>query len=282
MKRVIARVVLAASTAFALGLSGSVLAGQEPFKAQSTADGQPDIQGAWRGDPFSTCNLETGQCHEDNNITQGRAQRVRKPTISIVDPKDGRMPYQPWAAAKREEMENRRNDPQSRRDIFPGTLCLFGMPRLSGFRVTQTPGFVVMTWENNHGYRVIPLAGAPHVGDGVKLAFGDARGRWEGNTLVVSTTNLNDWTWLDAAASFHSDALTLVERLTIADSNTLVYQVTVDDPKVYTRPWSVEVRLRRTQAAAGDDFAGEFLEDACVEGTERNLSRMLRGMDHRR
>src|SRR6185436_14313497 len=96
--------------------------------------------------------------------------------------------------------------------------CLPGIPRIGGFHVIQTKDFVVMTWERAHGYRAIPLGWA-HPGDGVKLLLGDARGHWDGNTLVVETTHFNDWTWLDSAAAFHSDAMTVVERFTPTDPN---------------------------------------------------------------
>ena len=100
--------------------------------------------------------------------------------------------------------------------------------------------------------------------------MGDARGRWEGNTLVVETTNLNDWDWFDYTGTFHSDAIGLVERFTFVDANTIQYQFTVTDPKVFTRPWTVAVSLERIHRAA--DY--EMMEHACVEG-ERGVAALL-------
>ena len=101
------------------------------------------------------------------------------------------------------------------------------------------------------------------------MAMGDARGRWEGNTLIVETTNINDWDWLDAAATFHSDAMTAVERYTILDANTLDYKVTITDPNVFTQPWTAAFKMRRAH-----DPGYEVLEHACVEG-ERAVDHIL-------
>jgi hypothetical protein len=144
-----------------------------------------------------------------------------------------------------------------------------------------------MAWERTHSYRVIPLDRRPHVAPNVKLYMGDARGHWEGNTLVVDTTNLNDWSWLDRDANFHSDELSMVERFTFVDAKTISYQVTIQDPKIYTRPWTMATTIRRTDGP--DHYVDavppslkafregyERLEEACVEG-ERSLVHMLRG-----
>jgi len=156
------------------------------------------------------------------------------------------------------------------------------VPRAGGFKILQTPGYVVMAWERTHGYRVVSLRGGPHVGENIRLAVGDARGHWEGNTLIVETTNVSDWTWFDAAGSFHSDAIRTVERITPVDADTLDYKVTVTDPKVLTRPFTIVVPQKRAKPRADrDELAGEFLEDSCVEGNQRNLERMLRGASAR-
>jgi hypothetical protein len=133
-----------------------------------------------------------------------------------------------------------------------------------------------MAWEWSHAYRVIPLnaSGRPRLAPNVKLAMGDARGRWEGNALVVETTNLNDWDWFDAAGTFHSDALSTVERFEFFDANTIKYQMTVTDPKVFTRPWTAAFSIWRTTPGQ------ELMEAACVEG-DRGVVGIL-GQDPRR
>jgi hypothetical protein len=92
---------------------------------------------------------------------------------------------------------------------------------------------------------VIPLDARPHVGSDIKLWMGDSRGHWEGNTLVVDVTNNNDQTWFAIVGSFHSDALHMTERWTQTAPDHIVYIVTMEDPKVYTRPWKLRVDFRR-------------------------------------
>ena len=133
----------------------------------------------------------------------------------------------------------------------------------------QPAGSVVFVWDDHHAYRVIPLDGRPHVGPDVKLWMGDGRGRWEGNTLIVDTRNLKAKSRLDVVGDFFTDKTHLVERLTFVDANTMNYEATVDDPTVFTRPWTMRVVQRRLP----DD---EMWEWACHEG-ERDAARSFLG-----
>ena len=90
-----------------------------------------------------------------------------------------------------------------------------------GFQILQPAGHVVLLYEAFHSYRIIPLDNRPHIPDSIRLFEGDSRGHWEGDTLVVDVTNQNPGTWFDMAANFHSDALHVVERFTMKDSNTI-------------------------------------------------------------
>jgi hypothetical protein len=130
-----------------------------------------------------------------------------------------------------------------------------------GMRILQPPGYTVMTWEFMHAYRIITMDGRPHIDPTVKLFEGDSRGKWDGDTLVIDVTNQNGRTWIDQSANFHSDAIHVVERITPIDSNNLQYEATVDDPKVYTRPWTVRYFYSRIL-----DPKFEHLEFACIEG----------------
>ena len=112
---------------------------------------------------------------------------------------------------------------------------------LGGF---QTPGQVVMVFEYDRGVRTIYTNGTPHPRGPLNWWMGDSRGRWEENTLVVDVVHFTDQTWLDRAGNFHSDALHLVERYTPAGSDHINYEVTVDDPNVFTRPWTMRKRIR--------------------------------------
>jgi hypothetical protein len=272
-------------SALAIFISGVTLSSQE-WQPKRTPDGQPDISGIiWTTGPDEvayTGDLETGVADPIGRKIQGRGLNSNGRSL-IIDPPNGRIPYQPWAAAKRAQIPHGRpnaeigrtvvdRDPNKLREVRPQYMCLPAAPRVNfdrDFRITQTPGYVIMTWEWSHGYRIIPIDGRPRISPRVKMAMGDARGRWEGNTLVVETTNINDWDWLDAAATFFTDKMTAVERYTILDANMLDYRVTITDPNVFTQPWTAAFKMRRAQSA---DY--EVLEHACVEG-ERAVEHML-------
>jgi hypothetical protein len=250
-----------------------------------TPDGQPDIQGGWRYNRphgvWTANDLETGNDHGESD-TRGQPEVSPGTVSAVIDPADGRIPYQPWAAAKRQEIQSQFLRPLSLRGLRPATLCLNSVPRLyyhMEFQVVQTRGSVVMIWEWSHAYRVISLDERPRVAPNVKLSMGDARGHWEGNTLVVNTANLNDWDWFDLnGATIHSDAISLVERFIFVDANTMNYQVTVTDPMVFTRPWTMAIPLKLDPDHA--PAAGyELMEHACVEG-ERGVGVLL-GKDSR-
>ena len=98
--------------------------------------------------------------------------------------------------------------------------------------------------------------------------MGNSRGSWKGNTLVVDVTNIKGGNWLDQVGNFFSDNAHVVERFTLADANTIDYEVTIDDAKVFTRPWTVRLPLRRARAAGGDKYANETWENACHEGNQ--------------
>jgi hypothetical protein len=142
-----------------------------------------------------------------------------------------------------------------------------GIPRQSldtGFEIVQTPGFLFFIYPYNNAYRIIALDGRPHVDDRIKLWQGDSVGRWEGNTLVVDVRNLNEHAWYDAYGNIHSDALRVQERWVFVSRDRVHYEVTSDDPKVFTRPWTA----RNEFARVADPV--EIWETSCFEG-ERNL-----------
>ena len=281
-------IILAAVVAL-LSLAPVPVAGQAPAAAKTwtpprTLDGQPDIQGVWNNGMGGQYDVE-GILGEVNDLLNVPADpfiipRVRtQPDQSlVVDPADGKIPYQPWALAKKNDNFANHLKPPTRQYLDGRTLCrLPGAPRdvYSGAaeagvvrQIIQTPGYVVMTIEFVHAFRIIPLDGRPHVGENIQLWQGDSRGRWEGNTLVVDVTNSNG-KWLDVSGDFHSDALRVVERWTFVDNDTLGLEVTMEDPKVYTRPWKMAFRFTRNKEK---DY--EVMEYACVEG-ERDAQLML-------
>ena len=279
--------VLAASVLLAIGtITGA--AAQAVAPVARTPDGQPDIQGYWTeeaGGPDAV-NVENGFQTADSLRVQGWTEArlaARVPISAIIDAPGGRIPYQPWAQKRREEIFHRYGGdditgaPQTVRDVTSELLCVIGTPRLmffADFQIVQTPQFIVMSWERSGDFRVIPLFDRPPLPEQVKLHNGDSRGHREGNTLVIETSNLNDWSWFDSKGSFHTDAMTLVERLTVKDQKTIDYKVTVTDPQAYTQPWTMNFTLTQRHSPA-EHY--EIFETACVSG-ERALDSILPGV----
>lgn len=220
------------------------------------ADGKPDMQGYWETrNFFSAFDLET---HEKAEFGVPAGHGV------VVDPPNGKIPYQPWALEKKKDILEHHlfDDPQAH-------CWLSGVPRQMytpfGFQILQPPGYVVLLYEAFHSYRIIPLDGRPHASAAIHMFEGDSRGHWERDTLVVDVTNQNEKTWFDMAGNFHSDALHVIERYTMTDLNTIQYEATLEDPKVFTQPWKIAFELGRNREP---DY--EQMEYACVEG-EKDL-----------
>jgi len=264
-----------------VGLLSVHVAAQAPSGAATrtvprTPDGQPDLQGLWLGNaPMGAVHsLEDGGDPE-SEIIVGRLEREPHPVV-IIEPPDGRIPYQPAAAARRRQLLADIFTPTKLEHIDPhARSALDGVPRNNyvpgGLQIRQIPGYVILLYESNHAYRVIPMDGRPHPGKNVKLWMGDSRGRWEGNTLVVDVANFNEETWFDSHGTFHSDALHVVERWTMAGPDRIDYEVAIEDPKVFARPWKVAFAFNRNNAKGY-----EYWEDSRFEG-ERDVERMLEG-----
>lgn len=184
-------------------------------------------------------------------------------TSLIIDPADGRIPpLTPDARARNAERaeERRRHPADTPQDLSLTTRCItFGLPNLfagynSNYEFVQSRDTVVIRTEAIHDARVIPLDGRAHLGPAITQWNGDSRGHWDGDTLVVDTTNFSPATNFRGA----SDHLHLIERFRRTDADTLEYTVTIDDPTTWTRPWTLMIPLRRSP--------GEILEYACHEG----------------
>ena len=216
----------------------------------------------------------------DGQVTTGppahwgeRARRPPKQTSLVVDPPDGRIPaFTPEAQSRRQGVGagNANPRPASWQDFSYYIRCITRgvagsiLPVIygNGAQVVQSPGYVMILHEMVHEARVIPLTAKPHVGSGIRSYMGDSRGRWEGNSLVVETTNFLPGTTgmgLNGGGTPTSDALKLTERFTRMDANTIQYELTVDDPKTYVRPWKVSFPM--TQEPGYQNF-----EYACHEG----------------
>ena len=153
------------------------------------------------------------------------------------------IPYLPWAAAKkRENYENRKTADPAAKCYLPGVPRVTYMP--FPFQILQNANFIIMAYEFAHVVRRIPMDGSSRP-EGLAFWMGDSRGRWEGDTLVVDVANFNGQTWFDRSGNFHSEALHVIERYTPVGPNHLRYEVTIEDPKVFSRPWSMSMLLYR-------------------------------------
>jgi hypothetical protein len=205
---------------------------QAPRAIPRLPDGRPNLQGVWQVRNRASYDL------------QDHVSRYLMPAgRSVVE--GGEIPYQPWAA------EKKRANFANRTTADPVGQCYIpGVPRIMymewPFQIVQTREHLGMIFEWTQNYRLIYTNGSAH-DDRAQPWMGDSRGRWEGDTLVVDVTNHNDKTWFDMAGNFHSDALHLVERYTLVNADTIQYEVTIEDPKVFTRPWKISMPLFRQQ-----------------------------------
>lgn len=190
----------------------------------------------------------------------------------VVDPPNGRIPVKQWAIDWRNDRLDKLTDSYS--NHVPGERCITrGIPASifpggysAAYRILQPPGHVVIHYEMIHEARIIPIDERPHLIDGVRQWNGDSRGRWEGNTLVVEVTNYNDKGVISTSFSTRgarglpaTPGLRVVERFTFAGPNRIDYEVMIEDPDVYTAPWTVAMPLNK-------DATYLQFEYACHEG----------------
>ena len=253
-----------------------------------TPDGQPDLQGIWTNytsTPFEVADEGdkpdfyagdidgTGRGTGPSSFLNDTSDRKLLKTRSlVVDPPSGRVPIMPWA----EEVRNYRltHIQDDWVNFTPWERCITrGVPGGifpagygSGYQILQGPGYVAIVYEMIHEARMIPIDGRPHLGASFRLWNGDSRGRWDGNTLVVDITGYNDKGTVATNVATQrvraipqSEQLHAVERFTRVDENTINYEVTIDDPKVFTSPWKVAMPLHREP-----DY--QLFEYACHEG----------------
>lgn len=200
------------------------------YNGPRTPDRKPDLNGIWQVLGTAHWNVEAHSAME--GVPAG---------LSVVE--GGAIPYQPAALAKRNEnFKNRLVADPLRRCFMPGVPRATYLP--FPFEITQTPKHIAMAYEFAHATRTVFLDGTPHMED-LDFWMGDGRGKWEGDTLVIDTVSLGDQTWFDQAGNFHSDALKVVERFTPTDATHINYEVTLEDPKVFTRPWKMNMTIYR-------------------------------------
>jgi len=269
-----------------------------------TKDGRPDFQGTWNNATQTPLQRPAALGLKQFYTEQERAQlrtanhdeepaqddpgtynqfwweqgEFLSQTSLIVDPPDGRIPPL-TAEGERRRAARQARDPErfdGVEDLNLAERCITrGAPKLPGgynnnVLIVQTPEYIVMMHEMIHESRIIPLDGRPHLPSSIRGYLGDSRGRWEGDTLVVETTNFNDkidQTSYNCCGGATAQ-LKIVERLRLADANTIDYRYTVDDPSTFSRPWTVSVPMRRVP--------GPVYEYACHEANY-SVEGILRG-----
>lgn len=282
-------------------------------QAPRTSWGDPDLEGVWSGveligvplerdtqlgtrnvlteDEFNTRRARLVASASSDNIeaTNFGAEPEMSQTKSrqaslIVVPDDGRLP------SRTEDAKLRRF---GRTSFSPGpfnSVADFGLfdrciafttipaaTAVNTVQIVQAPGFVAIATEGIHDTRIVPLDGRPELGPALSSYMGESRGRWVGNTLVVTTSNMNARATVIGNVGAPTRSVTIVERYTLADTNTLAYEATVSDPGTWTKPWTLSLPRKR-------DTSGTMLEYACHEGNYglSNILKAARAEDARR
>jgi hypothetical protein len=323
MRRHIALAFVLTITLGAAGAAAQSTAARKGWTPPRTQDGQPDLQGVWtnatltpferpaglRDKAFLTeteaAALERqaatrrdedapprpGDVGSYNQVWFDSGDRVisSRRTSLVVDPPDGRVPLRPEAEAARDFNQAHERDSYEFMSVWDRCITrsvpggMFPAGYNNAYQIVQTPGYVVIHYEMIHEARIIPIDNRPHVADRVRMWNGDPRGRWDGNTLVVETTNYNDKGWIATQAAAgrikgipQTGTLHVIERFTPIDPATIEYEATIEDPKMFTRPWTISIPLHR-------DPAYRIYEYACHEGNRavENILRDARALEKR-
>ena len=264
MTRWLGEAVGIALVVLAVVWSGGCAQGAQTTGVARTADGKPDFSGVWQAMNTANWDIQDHAARRGPVLALGAALSIPGGR-GVVEGNE--IPYQPSAAEQKEE--NGRNwltaDPEIK-CYLPGTPRAMYMPY--PFQIVQTPAHVLMAFEFAGATRTIHMESE----DARPMSeaetpppnwMGWSAGRWEGDTLVVEVTDFNGQAWFDRAGNFHSDAMRLTERYTLAAPNTIHYEVTIDDPEVFTRPWTMSMPFYRRL----EEYP-ELFEYKCVEFVE--------------
>ena len=256
-----------------LAISAVPLAGQA-YRAPRTPDGKPDLNGIWQALNEANYDLEGHMARPAMALRPGPFGPVPKaevlalgaagavpPGVGVVD--GGQIPYKPEMLAKRKEnQEDWLNRDPEIKCYLPGVPRATYMPY--PFEIVQSNSALTFAYEYDGAVRNIYLKDpgpAP-----IDSWMGQSVGHWEGETLVISVTDLNDKTWFDRAGNFHSDKLHVTERYRRTSPDVISYEATIEDPDVFTRPWKIAMPLYRRQ-----EKNAQILDFKCVEFVEELL-----------
>ena len=234
-------------------------------------DGKPNLTGRWDGSGGVLHNTVILEDHPGGfGIQAGHSL--------IIDPKDGVIPYQPWALAER----NRRRDDANGYEDQVGHCEFYDIGRLHQFptEIVHAGNDIVLN-QNQRISRYIDMSRKAHLPPGIRLWLGDTIGRWDGDTLVLDVTNLAGKTRMALGGDFYSANAHIVEKFTMKDSNTIDWTMTIEDPTVFTRPWTITTHEPMKRVRQGENFDAE---DTCHEGNVdlvhlRNVYEQAHGKD---
>jgi hypothetical protein len=227
-------------------------------------DGKPDLSGIW---------IATGALALMEGPEALEAARAADAAAGVTQPPNEQPPYKPEAEARRQAYVGRQgiDDPMAR-------CLLTGVPRIKfrplPFEIVALADRIIILYEIHHAFRIIPTDGRPHPDDLEPSYLGESVGRWEGDTLVVDVVGFNDKTWLAGVGTIHSEELRVTERYTRDTADTIRYEVIIEDPAVFTKPW----RMYETFRLRPNERIREY---ECIESNEDILrfERLLQGDD---
>ena len=261
-----ARLKVAVIVAAAALRGGFVLVNEVPMAGQTTAykapraaDGRPDFNGVWQAVNTANWNIQDHPARQGDVLSLGAAFSVPG-GLGVVDGNE--IPYQPWALTKKKENAEHwlTADPEIK-CYMPGVPRATYMPFPLQIVQPPAPADMLIQYEFASAMRVVHMSGAQK--SAADSWMGWSTGHWDGDTLVIDVTGFNDQTWFDRAGNFHSDALHVTERYRARNPDVLDYEATIEDPKVFTRPWTMRMPLyRRVEKDA------RLTEYKCVEFVE--------------
>ena len=242
------------------------VAAQTPaYKPARTADGKPDLNGIWQAMNAANWDIQP-HASSAGPVSSLAADFAVPPGIGVVEGNE--IPYLPAALEqKKKNFTNRFVDDPEIKCYLPGVPRAEYMPY--PFQIIQGPKTIMFSYEYDSAVRVINVA-APTPAP-VDSWMGWSSAKWEGDTLVIDVTGQNGKTWLDRAGDFHSPSLHVIERFTPRSADTLMYEATIEDPKVYSRPWKISMPLYRHV-----EKNAQLLEFKCVEYAEELMYGNLR------
>ena len=273
MEMVFSRLVVRSAVAAVLTLAAVPIDAQN-YRAPRTPEGKPDLNGIWQALNEANYDLEAHVAHPAMAVRPGPYGPVAQapvlalgavgavpPSLGVVE--GGEIPYKPEALATRKKnQEDWLNRDPEIKCYLPGVPRATYMPY--PFQIVESNSALTILYEYAGAVRNIYMQNAPAAP--ADSWMGWSVGHWEGETLVINVTDMNEKTWFDRAGNFHSDKLHVVERYTRTSPDVIAYEATIEDPEVFTRPWKISMPLYRRQ-----EKNAQLLDFKCVEFVEELL-----------